>query len=125
MNENNFGPFNESEFRIKRTEKEYNNRSNQKILLSYDFEKNEKRKLEFNKDNMNLNFNKEKDNNDLEIANEYQNDLNINSYEPSNNIETNKYPNFQSFLQLTPKENIEIPLIKYYNFIFNIGAPSN
>ena len=125
MNENNFGPFNESEFRIKRTEKEYNNRSNQKILLSYDFEKNEKRKLEFNKDNMNLNFNKEKDNNDPEISNEYQNDLNINSYEPSNNIEANKYPNFQSFLQLTPKENIEIPLIKYYNFIFNIGAPSN
>ena len=125
MNENNFGPFNEYEFRIKRTEKEYNNRSNQKILLSYDFEKNEKRKLEFNKDNMNLNFNKEKDNNDPEFTNEFQNDLNINSYEPSNNIEANKYPNFQSFLQLTPKENIEIPLIKYYNFIFNIGSPSN
>ena len=37
----------------------------------------------------------------------------------------NKYPDYQSFLQTSPKDNAEIPSIKYYNYIFNIGSPFN
>ena len=126
MNENNYRHFNGNEFRIKRTEKEYNNQSNKKILLSYDTGKNDKSIFEFNSENMNPNFNKEKENKEPEFNNEYQNYLNMNnSYEYSNNNETNKYPDFQSILQLNPKDGAEIPQNKYYNFIFHIGNPSN
>ena len=51
--------------------------------------------------------------------------MNINSYDIFNENPQNKYPNFQSFLQIHPKDDIEIPSIKYYNYIFNIGSPTN
>ena len=50
---------------------------------------------------------------------------NINEFNIPNDNEKNKYPDYNSFLQIHPKDNIEIPSIKYYNYIFNIGSPLN
>ena len=52
------------------------------------------------------------------LDNENMNSINFQNYN-----DKNKYPDYQSFLQIHPKENAEIPSIKYYNYIFNIGSP--
>ena len=124
MDNNN--QLNEYQFRTKRIEKQYNNDSNKKILLTYDINDNSKIK-EYNKENENKNIivNKDKENNSPEFMNENHNYLNFNLLDESNHEAKNKYPDFHSFLQLYPKEDIEIPSIKYYNYIFNIGSPSN
>ena len=64
------------------------------------------------------------------IKNMYQDNAfiakeNMNIFNIQNENENNKYPDFKSFLQLHPKDNEEIPSIKYYNYIFNIGSPVN
>ena len=64
------------------------------------------------------------------IKNIYQDEAfiskeNMNTFNIQNDNEKNKYPDFNSFLQIHPKDNIEIPSIKYYNYIFNIGSPLN
>ena len=111
MNDNN-NQFNEFNYRTKRID--YENHSNQKILLNFEI-KSEK------KINEKINSNSTED----EFVNNNQNNINIDSPNIFNDNVPNKYPNFRSFLQLKPKEDIEIPTIKYYNFIFNIGSPSN
>ena len=121
MNENNI-QYSEYNYRAKRTEYDYNNHSNQKIMLNFE-NKNENGKtnnIEY------INSNSNKDINKDEFMNNYQNNVNNDLLDISSNDNTkDKYPNFQSFLQLNPKEDIEIPTIKYYNYIFNIGSPSN
>ena len=99
MNEINMQKYEECNFRKKRTEEEYyksNLRKENKILSSY--------------------------NNNIFMDNE---NININQFKIKNNSEKNKYPDYQSFLQIYPKENAEIPSIKYFNYIFNIGSPFN
>ncbi len=54
-----------------------------------------------------------------------ENNENMNSFFIQSNSAKNKYPDYQSFLQTSPKDNAEIPSIKYYNYIFNIGSPFN
>ena len=123
MNENNNSEnYNEYAFRTKRMENDYNKQSNQKILLKYDVKSNDKEQYE-NNENINS-FNNIDIINRTEINNKNQDSLFIDSFNISNDNINNKYPNFQSFLQLYPKEDIEIPSIKYYNFIFSIGTPS-
>ena len=56
---------------------------------------------------------------------QFMNIENLNSFNFQSDNEKNKYPDFQSFLQIHPKEDVEIPSIKYYNYIFNIGSPFN
>ena len=114
MNDND-EQFNEYEYRKKRTENDYYDHSNQMIILNFE-NKNKKS----NNEKLNSNSIKE------EFPNNYQNNLNIDSSgETSNDNVINKYPNFQSFLQLKPREDVDIPQMKYYNFTFNIGSPSN
>ena len=123
MNEN-ISIYNEFAFRTKRTENEYNNNSsNQKILLNYDVNNVEKEK-EKTENNENINSNIKTDFiNKTVFMN--KNNLTIDSFNISDDNINNKYPNFQSCLQLYPKDDIEIPSIKYYNYIFSIGTPSN
>ena len=122
MNDNN-RDFNEKSFRTKRTENDYNNQSNQRIILNFDINKTEK-EIDSKNENIDLNYNKNYDNNN-DFINENENILDLNSFYQSNEIPVKNYENFQSFLQLNPKEGIELPREKYYNFIFNIGSPSN
>ena len=73
---------------------------------------------------------KSKNNRETNLKNIYQDDAfiakeNLNTFNIQNDNEKNKYPDFNSFLQIHPKDNIEIPSIKYYNYIFNIGSPLN
>ena len=73
---------------------------------------------------------KTKKNGETNMKNIYQDNIfttneNLNTYNIQNDNEKNKYPDFNSFLQIHPKDNIEIPSIKYYNYIFNIGSPLN
>ena len=103
-----------SSIRKKRTENKNNFLSKNKIIINSDINKNEIEPNEFD-ENIISNYNKEIDNNKNQ-------NLDINYYDLNNN---KRYPNFQSFLQLYPKEDAEIPPIKYTNFIFNIGSPSN
>ena len=122
MNDNN-RDFNEKSFRTKRTENDYNNQSNQRIILNFNINKTEK-EIDSKDENIDLNYNKNYDNNN-DFINENENILDLNSFYQSNEIPVKNYENFQSFLQLNPKEGIELPREKYYNFIFNIGSPSN
>ena len=127
MNDNN-KQFNEYQYRTKRIEKQYNIQTNKKILLTFNINDNDNKETkEYNneKENMNIIINKEKENNIPEFMNENQNYLNISSLNESNSEIKNKYPDFHSFLQLNPKDDKEILQIKYYNYIFNIGSPSN
>ena len=55
----------------------------------------------------------------------HDNNENLNSFFVQGDSSKNKYPDYQSFLQTSPKDNAEIPSIKYYNYIFNIGSPFN
>ena len=103
-----------SNIRKKRTENKHNNLSKNKIIINSDINKNEIEQNEFD-EKINLNYNKKIDNNKNQ-------NLDINSYDLNDN---NRYPNFQSFLQLYPKHDVEIPPIKYTNYIFNIGSPAN
>ena len=126
MNENNREEYKEYAFRTKRIENDYNNQSNQKILLKYDVNSNDNENNDKNENKENINsYNNMDKLNRTEFNNKNQNSLFIDSFNISNDNINNKYPNFQSSLQLYPKEDIEIPPIKYYNFIFNIGTPSN
>ena len=95
--------------RKKRCESKHNILSKNKIIINSDINKNEIGQNEYD-ENFILNYSKKIDNNknqNLEINN------------------NNKYPNFQSFLQLYPKDDEEILSIIYINYIFNIGSPSN
>ena len=128
MTDNNIA-FNNYEFRTKRTAKRNKRQFNPKIMLTYDINKDKKEKnlLIYNNENMNQNYS-ENNNNKSRFTNVFNDflDVNINLNESSsNNDSKNKYPDFQSSLQLTPKDNVEIPSIKYYNYIFNIGTPIN
>ena len=129
--------FNKYEFRAKRTAKENEKKLNHKILLTYDVKKNKNEKelktfldsakSEITYNNKNINQNYSENNNKSRFSNAFDDFLDINI--DSNGLSSsknpkNKYPDFQSFLQLTPKNDIEIPSMKYYNFIFNIGTPS-
>ena len=98
MTEINIQKYAECNFRKKRTENEYNKNN----IIS--------------KENKNFNLNSE---------NDFMNNENINSFMAQNDNSNNKYPGYKSFLQIYPKENAEIPSIKYYNYIFNIGSPFN
>ncbi len=99
MSEINIQKYAECNFRRKRTENEYNKNN---IIK---------------KEMKNLNLNSDID---------FINNENINSFIIQNdNNNTYKYPEYKSFLQLYPKENAEIPSIKYYNYIFSIGSPFN
>ena len=111
MNDEN-KEFEEYKFRVKRTEKEYNNLSKQKIIINSNIN-----------ENCNIGYNEDNNNNNVFL--EKNKVMNINSYDIFNENPQNKYPNFQSFLQIHPKDDIEIPSIKYYNYIFNIGSPTN
>ena len=127
MTDNNIA-FNKYEFRTKRTAKRNKRQFNPKIMLTYDINKDKKEKdlLIYNNENMNQNYSE--NNNKSRFTNVFNDflDINLNLNEsPSNNDSKNKYPDFQSSLQLTPKDNVEIPSIKYYNYIFNIGTPTN
>ena len=127
MTDNNIA-FNNYEFRTKRTAKRNKRQFNPKIMLTYDINKDKKEKnlLIYNNENMNQNYS-ENNNNKSRFTNVFNDflDVNINLNESSsNNDSKNKYPDFQSSLQLTPKDNVEIPSIKYYNYIFNIGTPT-
>ena len=127
MNDNN-NELNEYQFRTKRIEKQYSNQSDKKILLTYNIDDNNKKGIkDYNNENGNTNIiiNEDKNNNNPEFMIENQNYLNINIIDESNNNIINKYPDFHSIIQLNPKDDIEIPSIKYYNYIFNIGSPSN
>ena len=99
--------------RKKRTENKHNILSKNKIIINSDINKNEIEQNEFD-ENFILDYNKKIDKNNNQ-------NLDINSYDLNDD---NKYPNFQSFLQLHPKDDAEIPQIKYINYIFNIGSPS-
>ena len=127
MTDNNIA-FNNYEFRTKRTAKRNKRQFNPKIMLTYDINKDKKEKnlLIYNNENMNQNYSE--NNNKSRFTNVFNDflDININLNESSsNNDSKNKYPDFQSSLQLIPKDNAEIPSIKYYNYIFNIGTPIN
>ena len=100
--------------RKKRTESKHNNLSKNKIIINSDINKNEIEQNDFD-ENFILNYHKKIDNNKNQS-------LDINSFDLNGN---KNYPNFQSFLQLYPKDDAEIPPIKYINYIFNIGSPSN
>ena len=104
MIEINIPRYDECNFRKKRTENDYN-----KINIKLENKKEEENRM------MNI-YNNDifKDNNE-----------NMNTFNIQNDNDKNKYPDYQSFLQIHPKENIEIPSIKYYNYIFNIGSPFN
>ena len=123
MTDNNIG-FNEYEFRTKRASKENKKQSEQKIMLTYNVNKNEQEPLIYNNENLNKNYTEDHNGPGITMQLEDNLDLNFNQKELSNNGSKNKYPDFHSFLQLTPKDNIEIPTIKYPNYIFNIGNPS-
>ena len=123
MTDNNIG-FNEYEFRTKRTSKENKKQSEQKIMLTYNVNKNEQEPLIYNNENLNKNYTEDHNGPGITMQLEDNLDLNFNQKELSNNGSKNKYPDFHSFLQLTPKDDIEIPTIKYPNYIFNIGNPS-
>ena len=129
MNDNNNNKAtNEYQYRTKRIEKQYNNQSDKKILLTYNINDNNKngvKECDNENENINLILSKDKDNNNSEFMNDYQNYLNISSMDETNNKNKNRYPDFHSFLQLNPTDDIEILPIKYYNYIFNIGSPSN
>ena len=71
-----------------------------------------------------------KKNEEANIKNMYQDNAfitkeNMNIFNIQNENENNKYPDFKSFLQIHPKDDVEIPSMKYYNYIFNIGSPVN
>ena len=123
MTDNNIG-FNEYEFRTKRTSKENKKQSDRKIMLTYNVNKNEQEPLIYNNENLNKNYSEDHNNQGITMQLDDNLDLNFNQKELYNNGSKNKYPDFHSFLQLTPKDNIEIPTIKYHNYIFNIGNPS-
>ena len=127
MNDNN-KQINECQYRTKRIEKQYSNQSNKKLLLPLYINDNNKKEIKDDDnemENKNIIISNDKDNNIPEFMNENQNYLNISSLDESNNEVKKRYPDFHSFLQLNPKDDIEIPSIKYYNYIFNIGNPSN
>ena len=127
MTDNNNITFNNYEFRTKRTAKRNKRQLNQKIMLTYNINKDKKEKdlLIYNNENMNQNYSE--NNNKSRFSNVFNDflDIDIDLNESlSNNNSKNKYPDFHSSLQLTPKDNVEIPSIKYYNYIFNIGTPT-
>ena len=128
MTDNNNITFNNYEFRTKRTAKRNKRQLNPKIMLTYNINKDKKEKdlLIYNNENMNQNYSE--NNNKSRFSNVFNDflDIDIDLNESlSNNNSKNKYPDFHSSLQLTPKDNVEIPSIKYYNYIFNIGSPFN
>ena len=100
--------------RKKRTENKNNILSKNRIIIYSDINKNEIESSEYN-ENIISNNNKEIDNKKNQNIDINYNDINDN----------NRYPNFQSFLQLYPKDDAKIPQIKYVNYIFNIGSPIN
>ena len=117
MNDINMNCEDEFNFRAKRTENDYKNSAEE--ILYYD-KFNEKEKMIFN-ERIDLNSNQ-----DINLFKKDQNSENFLTNSHTNKTEKkSKYPNFQSHLQLTPADDIEIPKIKYYNYIFNIGSPMN
>ena len=80
-----------------------------------------------------FNFRKKRTENDnnwnkylnLEDENAFINDKNMNLFLAQSDCDKNKYPDYKSFLQTNPKDEADIPSIKYYNYIFNIGSPFN
>ena len=102
MDEINMPKYDECNFRKKRTENEYIKNDNQKI-----------------KDEITIK--------NMDKIDNYQENINIENLinNNSNDRIINKYPDFKSFIQIYPKEDADIPSIKYYNYIFNIGSPFN
>ena len=115
MMNDNITEFKETAFRTKRIGNDYNKQSNERIILNFDIDKTETKENDLN--NENIISNNIKNNTDFIFKYKDLFDLNDN--------EIKNYKNFQSFLKLTPKEGVEIPTIKYYNFSFNIGTPAN
>ena len=102
MDEINMPKYDECNFRKKRRENEYIKNDNQKI-----------------KDEITIK--------NMDKIDNYQENINIENLINNNSNDSiiNKYPDFKSFIQIYPKEDADIPSIKYYNYIFNIGSPFN